>query len=295
MISTDSSALGTLYVVATPIGNLEDITLRALNVLGAVDLIAAEDTRVTVKLLSRHGLHTPLVSFREQNARRAVPELIEALRSGRDIALVTDAGTPSISDPGGELVRAALGEGLRVTPIPGASALACAVSVAPVEGEGVRFVGFLPRSGRRRKERLQAIAVDPAVTVLYEAPSRLKQTLEDLSRHCGADRMAAVLRELTKAHEEIAWARLDELVQRFSGVVRGEITLAVEGRPSEVDEEITDERLVELVAAQLEKGLSARDTAAALSRALGVPKKRVYAAAVETVARGDLGGADEEG
>ncbi len=294
MISPDPSATGTLYVVATPIGNLEDITLRALRVLGAVDLIAAEDTRVTVKLLARHGISTSLVSFREHNAHRAVPELIEVLRSGRDVALVTDAGTPSISDPGGELVRAVLSEGLRVTPIPGASALACAMSVAPVEGEGMRFVGFLPRSGRRRKERLQAIAVEPGVTVLYEAPSRLKQTLADLLHHCGPERGAVVLRELTKAHEEIAWARLDELTERFTGVVRGEITVAVEGKHAEGDEEITDERLGELVAAQLDKGLSARDAAAALSRALGVPKRRVYAAAVKTVADGDLGGSDEE-
>jgi 16S rRNA (cytidine1402-2'-O)-methyltransferase len=271
---------GTLFVVATPIGNLKDITLRALEVLGAVSVIAAEDTRVTGKLLGRHDIATRCVSFREQNAARAIPRLIARLEAGEDLALATDAGTPGISDPGQQLVEAACERGIAVSPIPGASALAAALSVAALHGDGARFVGFLPRRGKRRRERIAALAVDPACTVLYEAPSRLAATLGDLAAACGAERKAAVLRELTKVHEEVARGSLAELAERFGGTVRGEITLVVAGSGILDEGALTDDRLRELIRQELKAGQSARDLAAALARTLGIPRKRVYDLAV---------------
>jgi 16S rRNA (cytidine1402-2'-O)-methyltransferase len=271
---------GKLLVVATPIGNLEDITLRAITVLTEAAVIAAEDTRVTRKLLARHGIGTRVKSFREQNAERAIPELIDHLERGLDVALVTDAGTPAISDPGQQLVEAAADRGFDVTPIPGPSALAAVLSVAGLPGDGVRFLGFLPRSGRRRRERLDALAADPACSVLYEAPSRVARTLDALAAVCGGDRRAVVARELTKIHEEIARGTLAELARRFSGQVKGEIAIAVAGAENEADRGLDDARLLELVRERVEAGQSARDLSAALARALGVPRKRVYDLAV---------------
>jgi 16S rRNA (cytidine1402-2'-O)-methyltransferase len=273
---------GTLLVVGTPIGNLEDITVRALEVLRSVSVIAAEDTRVTARLLGRYKISTPCVSFREQNARRAVPDLIARLKDGNDVALVSDAGTPSISDPGEQLVDAASRVGITVSPVPGPSALASAMSVAALRGDGVRFVGFLPRSTRKREDRLLAIAVDPSISVLYESPSRLGRTLKDLARAC-PDRSAVVLREMTKIHEEIARGSLEDLADRFSDRVKGEITVVVAGNEQTM-EEISTVRLTQLVVAQVNAGGSAKDVAVNLSRALGVPKKRIYEIAVEAIA-----------
>jgi 16S rRNA (cytidine1402-2'-O)-methyltransferase len=273
---------GTLFVVGTPIGNLKDITVRALEVLRGVSVIAAEDTRVTARLLGRYDISTPCVSFREQNARRAVPSLLARLEGGDDVALVSDAGTPSISDPGEQLVDAASRAGITVSPIPGPSALASAISVAALRGDGVRFVGFLPRSTKKREDRLSAIAVDPSISVLYESPSRLGRTLGDLARVC-PDRPAVVLREMTKIHEEIARGSLDDLADRFSGRVKGEVTVVVAGNEQTM-EEISTARLTQLVVAQVNAGGSAKDVAANLSRALGVSRKRIYEIAVEAIA-----------
>ena len=269
-------------MVGTPIGNLKDITVRALEVLRSVSVIAAEDTRVTARLLGRYDISTPCVGFREQNARRAVPSLLARLEGGDDVALVSDAGTPSISDPGEQLVDAASRAGITVSPIPGPSALASAISVAALRGDGVRFVGFLPRSTKKREDRLSAIAVDPSISVLYESPSRLGRTLGDLARVC-PDRPAVVLREMTKIHEEIARGRLDDLADRFSGRVKGEITVVVAGNEQTM-EEISTVRLTQLVVAQVNAGGSAKDVAASLSRALGISKKRIYEIAVEAIA-----------
>jgi len=279
---TTCKARGTLFVVGTPIGNLEDITLRAIRILREVDIVAAEDTRVTSRLFNRHEIDTQLVSFREQNAARMIPKLLSSLDAGKDIALVTDAGTPSVSDPGAGLVAAARNAGITVSPIPGASALAASISVAGLSGAGVRFLGFLPRSGRRRKERIQAIALEPALTVLYEAPSRLRQTLTDLFRACGP-REAAVARELTKIHEEIVHGTLDELAERFKDEVKGEVTLVLAGADVGNEPEITDERLREIVRGEIAKGRSARDVATALSQGLGLPRKKIYEMAVDEI------------
>ncbi|MBW2278106.1 MAG: 16S rRNA (cytidine(1402)-2'-O)-methyltransferase [Deltaproteobacteria bacterium] len=276
---------GTLLVVATPIGNLEDITLRALKCLERAQVIAAEDTRVTRKLLTRHRVDTPLVSFREQNATRAIPQLLAHLEHGHDVALVSDAGTPSISDPGEQLVRAAAEAGYRVSPIPGPSALAAVLSVAGLAGDGVRFIGFLPRTGKRRRERLAVLAEDPACTVLYEAPTRLGKTLLELAAACGDERHAVVARELTKVHEEIARGPLVELVQRFSGPVKGEIAIVVAGADGVDIENLSEERLLELVQQKIEAGQSAKDVAKNLAPALGLPRKRIYQLAVEAIGK----------
>ena len=276
---------GVLYVVGTPIGNLEDITLRALRILKSVSLIAAEDTRVTARLLARHVIDTKCISFREQNAKRAILQILEQLETGASVALVSDAGTPSISDPGEQLVAAAAAANIVVSPIPGPSALAAAMSTAALPGDGVRFIGFLPRSGKDRKRRLRSTAMDPSCTVIYESPHRLGNTLVDLASVCGAARSAVVFRELTKLHEELARGTLKELADRFANNVKGEITIVIAGAKTIDAEDISNEMLSELVANEIKRGRSAKDTAASLSLSLGIPKKKVYTVAVEIIGR----------
>ena len=223
---------GRLYVVATPIGNLADVTLRAIEVLAAVPLIAAEDTRLTRRLLSRHGILTRLVSFHARNAAARLPELLAHLRSGADLALVSDAGTPGVSDPGEELVAAWVEEGGGVVPIPGASAVLAAIVGSGIAGPRWAFEGFLPRSGRERRERLARIAGDERGAVIFEAPTRTAATLADLAAACGPDRPAAVCRELTKIHEEFVRVPLGELAERARDgrlTLRGEVVIVVGG------------------------------------------------------------------
>ena len=229
---------GLLYVVATPIGNLGDVTLRALDTLRAVPLVAAEDTRVTRRLFGRHGIETRLVSYREANAATKTPELLAHLRAGGDLALVTDAGTPLVSDPGAGLVAAWTAEGGRAVPIPGPSAVLAAVSVAGVVGPRWSFEGFLPRSGRERRERIARIAADPRATVVFEAPSRLAATLRDLAAACGEGRPGAVCRELTKIHETVTRGTLGDLRDAaVTGAIpaRGELVLVVGDAPAAAD------------------------------------------------------------
>jgi 16S rRNA (cytidine1402-2'-O)-methyltransferase len=223
---------GTLYVVATPIGNLGDVTLRALEVLKAVPLVAAEDTRLTRRLWARHGLATHLVSYHARNATQRAPELLAHLRAGGDLAIVTDAGTPLVSDPGEGLVAAWAAEGGRVVPIPGASAVLAALVASAIPAPRWGFEGFLPRSGRERRDRLARIAGDDRTTVLFEAPGRTAATLGDLAAACGAERAAALCRELTKMHEEIRRGPLGELAAAaIMDPPRGEVTIVVAGRP----------------------------------------------------------------
>ncbi len=224
---------GRLFVVATPIGNLEDVTLRALAVLGSVPLVAAEDTRLTRRLLGRHGIRARLVSFHVRNAARRLPELLAHLEAGADLALVTDAGTPGISDPGEELVAAWAAAGGVVVPVPGPSAVVAAVSATGIAGPRWVFEGFLPRRGRERRERIAWLAADARGAVLFEAPNRVAATLAELAAACGPDRPAAVCRELTKLHETIEHGSLGELAERAAqgGIpARGEFVLVVGAR-----------------------------------------------------------------
>ncbi len=230
-----STGGGRLFVVATPIGNLGDVTLRALEVLRAVPLVAAEDTRLTRRLFARHAVASRLVSYHARNAAARRPELLDHLRSGADLALVTDAGTPLVSDPGGDLVAAWAAEGGAVVPIPGPSAVLAALVASGVAGPRWSFEGFLPRGGRERRERIARLGADARAAVLFEAPSRLEATLVDLVAACGPDRPAAVCRELTKLHEQVRRGSLGDLaaaVADGSIPARGEMVVVVgEVRP----------------------------------------------------------------
>lgn len=273
--------MGTLYVVGTPIGNLEDITLRALRVLREVDVIACEDTRHTRTLLKRHGITTPLVSYHEHNERERAPQLVRRLVAGENIALVTDAGMPGISDPGFHVVTGALAAGVPVTPVPGPSAVTAALSVAGLPTDRFLFMGFLPRTRAARRRAFEEVATVPATLVLFEAPHRIRDTLADLVEVLGPRRVA-LMRELTKLHEEVLRGRADEIAARLEGVrPRGEITLVVEGagprrHPSA--------RAVEPAAhlrRLLNRGLSRRDAARSLVETYGIPRRVAYRMALE--------------
>ena len=218
---------GVLYVVATPIGNLEDISARALRILGEVDLIAAEDTRTTRKLLTRYGLHVRMVSLFDANIRRRIPQLLKELEEGKQVALVSEAGTPVISDPGALLVRAAAAAGHTVTPIPGPTAIAALLSVAGLPADKFTFLGFLPRKAGQRRRLIESIAMQSWPTVFYESPYRIIVTLEALRETLG-DRETVIGREMTKLHEEIFRGTLTEAIEHFQKP-RGEFTVAVAG------------------------------------------------------------------
>lgn len=286
---------GTLYVVATPIGNLDDVTLRALKVLRAVPLIAAEDTRHTHRLLARHAIGTRTTSYHARSGPGRAAALLEHLRDGADLALVTDAGTPGVSDPGGELVAAWAAEGGTVVPIPGASAVLAAVVASGVVGPRWSFEGFLPRSGRGRRERLARAAADDRATLLYEAPGRVAATLADLAAVCGPGRPGAVCRELTKLHETIHRAPLGELAAAAaSGRIpaRGEFTLVVGewpgARPGVAAEDAADTlgharaKVERLVADGLGRSEAARRVAAET----GLSRRQLYGGVARDEASG---------
>jgi len=280
-----TAAGGTLYVVATPIGNLGDVTLRALEILRSVPLIAAEDTRLTHRLLDRHGVRTRTTSYHARSGPARAAALLEHLRSGADLALVTDAGTPGISDPGVDLVAAWAAEGGTVVPVPGASAVLAAVVGSGLAGPRWSFEGFLPRSGRERRERLARIAADDRGTVVYEAPGRVAATLADLVAVCGADRPAAVCRELTKLHETIERGTLGQLAELAStGAIpaRGEFALVIgadaagsapRSAAAEADSLVgAREEVDRLVAGGATRSEAARRVAALT----GLPRRRLY-------------------
>jgi len=221
---------GKLYVVATPIGNLEDITLRALRVLREVDLIAAEDTRHTRKLLDRYKIKKRMVSYHEHNERERAERIIEDLKSGMKVALVSDSGTPAISDPGYVLIRRCVEEGIEVIPIPGPSALLAALSVSGLPVHRFIFEGFLPHKSGKRRNRLRQLAGEEGTIIFYESPHRLLKTLSDILEILG-NRRVVIARELTKVHEEIFRGSIEEALERFGeGECRGEFTILVEGR-----------------------------------------------------------------
>jgi 16S rRNA (cytidine1402-2'-O)-methyltransferase len=276
-----------LYIVATPIGNLEDLTLRALRILKEVIWIAAEDTRRTKKLLNAYGIRTPLVSLYDQTERSRTPSLIRRLREGQDGAYVSDAGTPGISDPGFVLVNGAIEAGIPVVPIPGPVASIAALCVSGLPMNRFLFAGFLPPRSPARRRCLEALREEEGTLLFYEAPGRLQDSLKDMADVLG-NRRAVVARELTKIHEEILRGTLEELLSVLAGrSLRGEITVLVGGSPGG-GEEATDEAILRAVEDARRRGLlSSRDLAADAARRLGVPKKRVYALIIRPADEGD--------
>ncbi len=266
-------------MVATPIGNLEDVTLRALRVLREADLLLAEDTRRTRTLLDRHGIALLPRSLHAHNEAARSDEVLEALAAGRQVALVSDAGTPLVSDPGERLVARAIAAGHRVVPVPGASAALAALVASGLPARAFCFVGFLPRKAGERAARLAALAGRSETLILFESPRRVAGTLDELARAFG-ERRACVARELTKLHEELARGTLAELGARLGAALRGEVTIVVEGAPPGA-ETTRPEALRERVRALLAAGGSARDVAIRLARETGAPRRAIYAIAVD--------------
>ena len=268
---------GTLYVVATPIGNLADISQRAIEVLRAVPLVAAEDTRLTRRIWARHGIASPLVSFHARSGVGRRDELLARLAAGDDIALVTDAGTPLVSDPGADLVAAWAAGGGRVVPVPGPSAVLAALVAAGLPAARWSFEGFLPRRGRERRQRVARIAADDRATVLFEAPGRVAPTLAELATVAGADRPAAVCRELTKLHEEVWRGTLGELAERAAAAApRGEVTIVVGGAAEAgappADPSAARREVDRLVAAGMSRSAAAREVA----HRTGLPRRELF-------------------
>jgi 16S rRNA (cytidine1402-2'-O)-methyltransferase len=221
--------MGTLFIVATPIGNLEDITFRAVRILSEADLIAAEDTRKTKILLSRYNINTPLTSYHKFNIKAKTSHLIDLLSQGKNIALVSDAGMPGISDPGYELIRASVDRGIRVEPVPGPSAAITALAVSGLPTDRFTFIGFLPKKPGRKKKMLDGLKKEIGTIIIYESPYRLTKTLDDIRKILG-DRRIAVCRELTKKFEEIIRGKAGEVLDKLKDrKVKGEVVVAVEG------------------------------------------------------------------
>jgi 16S rRNA (cytidine1402-2'-O)-methyltransferase len=278
---------GRLQVVATPIGNLADLSERARQALAEADVIAAEDTRHTGALLKAIGLTTPLLSLHEHNESRRVPALLARLTAGQRVALVSDAGTPLLSDPGYELVRAASAAGFEVSAVPGPSAITAALAVAGLPTDRFCFEGFLPARERERRATLEALAHEPRTLVFFEAPHRIAAALADSTAVLGAEREAVVARELTKAHETIYRGRLGELAARAAteaNFARGEITLVVRGAPPVATG--VDERLLRRAIEVLSKELPPGRVAAIAAQLTGATRAAAYALAT----RGPAGG-----
>lgn len=264
--------MGTLYLIATPIGNLEDITLRALRLLQEVDLIAAEDTRHTGRLLAHYGVDSPQISYHEHNKLTRLDTVLKALATG-DVALVSDAGTPGLSDPGYRLVQAAIEHGVPVVPIPGPSALTAALVASGLPTDAFVYVGFLPRRRTDRRQLLAELAEERRTLVAFESSHRLAATLEDIENVLG-NRRITVARELTKLHEEIWRGPAREARERFADKVRGEITLVVAG--SSAPPSWDGERVRERVSRLMGRGLSHREAAKLVAQISGWSRRDVY-------------------
>lgn len=268
---------GILYLVATPIGNLDDITYRAIKVLGEVDLIACEDTRHTRKLLTHYGISTRTISYHEHNERARAAELVKRLNAGESVAVVSDAGTPGISDPGFRLVQLAIENQVRVIPVPGPSAMVNAIIASGLPTDEFLFGGFLPARSGARRTRLESLAMIPATLVFYEAPHRLASALADAAEVLG-NRQAVVARELTKLHEEIVRGSLDELAERYASEnVRGEIVLVIDrGGGGDMPTRLTTNRIGDLVSSFENQGLDHRAALKKAARELRISRDEAY-------------------
>ena len=274
--------MGILYLVATPIGNLDDMTHRAVTTLQTVDLIAAEDTRHTGKLLQHFQISTPQLSYHDHNRLSRIPELVEKLKAGKDIALVSDAGTPGISDPGHELVAACLEQGITVVPIPGATALISALISSGLKTDRFVFEGFLPTKGKERHDRLALIQSEQRTLILYEAPHRLRATLTDLHRTLGGDRRLAAARELTKYHEEFWQGTLDEALAYFADhEPKGEFCLVLAGLPPMDQPVLAPDILRSELKALLDQGMSRSQASRQLAEITQLPRRQLYQLSLE--------------
>jgi 16S rRNA (cytidine1402-2'-O)-methyltransferase len=271
--------MGTLFLVATPIGNLEDITLRALRILGEVDIIAAEDTRHTKKLLNHYEIKTPLLSYHEHNKVKQQDRILDVLSKG-DVALVSDAGTPGLSDPGYELVQAIIKEGHTLSPLPGPSAPVAALVASGLPSDSFIFLGYLPRRSAERKKLLQSIAHERRTLILFEVPHRLNQSLKDFKAYFGGERQLAVCRELTKIHEEVLRGTVLEIQEHFRNVEpRGEFTLVIAGEKR--SDRWEEEAVLEAVIACLEEGMSPSQVARQVASQSKWPRQEVYRITLE--------------
>jgi 16S rRNA (cytidine1402-2'-O)-methyltransferase len=267
---------GKLHIVSTPIGNLEDITLRALRILKEVNLIACEDTRVTKKLIFHYQIQKPLTSYHEHNEKEKAEELVELLESGKNIALVSDAGTPGVSDPGFRLVKLASEKGIEVIPIPGPSAAIAALSVSGLSTSSFAFFGFLPRSDKKRKEFLEEIRERTQTLIFYESPHRVSKTLLSILETLG-DRQVSVSRELTKMFEETVRERISRVIEILGErkELKGEFTIVVEGNSGKM-EEASAEVMEKQLKIWRDKGLSLKDSVKEVSQKYKVSKRKLY-------------------
>lgn len=271
--------IGILYIVATPIGNLEDITLRAMRILKEVDLIAAEDTRHTQILLSRYAIGTPLTSYHEHNERAKAQPLVERLRRGENIALLSDAGTPAISDPGYRLIVEAIRAGVRIIPLPGPSALAAVLSASGLPTDRFVFEGFLPAKKQERKAKLEALRSETRTVVLYEAPHRIKESLIDMQQILG-EREIVLGREVSKRHEEFLRGMLrDVIAQLTDREIKGEITLVVHGATDE--SKVSDEELKEEIERLTAQGIGVKQISEMIGERYRLSKREVYQRALQ--------------
>lgn len=266
---------GTLYIVSTPIGNLEDITLRAIRVLKEVDLIAAEDTRHTLKLLSHFGISKPLISYWGEREKVKAEAVLQRLSSGQSVALVSDAGTPGISDPGSVVIRRALDEGIKVVPVPGPTALVAALTLSGFPAEEFVFSGFLPARQAQRKKSLMELALETRTIVLYESPHRLLESLADMAGIFGARRAVAV-KEITKIHEEVIRGTVAEVYGQLGEMkIVGEYVLVIEGR-QEGEGDRREEDVLREVASLMKKGLGRKEAVRRVAEQYGLSKKELY-------------------
>lgn len=274
---------GTLYVVGTPIGNLEDMTFRAVRILQTVDLIAAEDTRHTGKLLQHFQVKTPQMSYHEHNSTSRIPEILEQLVNGKAIALVSDAGMPGISDPGYELVKACVEAGITVVPIPGASAAITALSAAGLPTDRFIFEGFLPAKSQQRREHLESLQAEPRTLIFYESPHRLRDTLQDLGEVWGSDRQIVLARELTKLYEEFWRGTIADAIAHYNQrEPQGEYTLILAGTPPS-QPHLTEEQLKAELLQLMKQGISRSQASRQLAKETSLPRRHLYQLALAIV------------
>lgn len=268
---------GKLYLVGTPIGNLEDITFRAIQTLKNVDLIAAEDTRHTGKLLQHYDIQTPQISYHEHNRKQRETEIIEKLKQGKKIALVTDAGMPAISDPGSDLVKAAIDANFPIIPIPGVTAAITALAVSGLATDRFVFEGFLPNKGKEREKRLNAIQQETRTVILYESPHKLKQTIHDLAHLLGEQREITFGRELTKFYETLHYFKLGEAVKYYNdNTPKGEYTIVIAGREDSDQINLSSTELKEELKALLAQGMTRSQASRQLAKISSLSRQEIY-------------------